>query len=64
MQQHDKLHAHLVLQFHELLRRDWEVKLVHIYREGNLLADYLAGQGHNRPLRTHFVEMSDLAVAT
>ncbi|CAN0887733.1 hypothetical protein LINGRAHAP2_LOCUS15658 [Linum grandiflorum] len=27
-------HAHMALQFQELLRRDWEVQLFHIYREG------------------------------
>ncbi|CAN1354950.1 Putative ribonuclease H protein At1g65750 [Linum perenne] len=39
-------HASLVLQFDELRRRDWEVKIQHIYREGNCLADHLANIGY------------------
>ncbi|CAN0856284.1 hypothetical protein LINGRAHAP2_LOCUS6457, partial [Linum grandiflorum] len=49
----DHEHASLVLQFQQLLRREWEVKLFHVYREGNCLADHLAGRGHGLPLGTH-----------
>ncbi|CAN0859752.1 Putative ribonuclease H protein At1g65750 [Linum grandiflorum] len=67
VQQQDNLdhqHAHLVFQVQELLQRDWEVKIIHIFREGNFLADHLAGQGHSRPLGTHSVDVSDPAVAS
>ncbi|CAN0911645.1 Putative ribonuclease H protein At1g65750 [Linum grandiflorum] len=60
----DHKHTTLVLQFKELLRRNWEVQLFHIYREGNCLADYLASRGHGLPLGTHPVHVSDPAVAT
>ncbi|CAN0824464.1 hypothetical protein LINGRAPRIM_LOCUS1677 [Linum grandiflorum] len=49
----------MVMQFQELLRKDWEVQLDHIYREGNFLSDHLAGRGHCLPLGTHSVEVSD-----
>ncbi|CAI0451814.1 unnamed protein product [Linum tenue] len=39
-------HANLVIQFRELLGRDWEVVIRHIYREANFLADCLAHKGH------------------
>ncbi|CAN1291551.1 Putative ribonuclease H protein At1g65750 [Linum perenne] len=40
----DQTHQHGMesAQFQELLRRDWQVLLKHIYREGNHAADYLA----------------------
>ncbi|CAI0389272.1 unnamed protein product [Linum tenue] len=39
-------HASLVLEFRELVRRDWEVVVRHIYREASFLADCLTHQGH------------------
>ncbi|CAN0842055.1 Putative ribonuclease H protein At1g65750, partial [Linum grandiflorum] len=60
----DHQHASLVLQFQQLLRREWEVKLFHVYREGNCLADHLVGRGHGLPLGTHPVDVSDPAVAS
>ncbi|CAN0927561.1 Putative ribonuclease H protein At1g65750 [Linum grandiflorum] len=60
----DHQHAQLVMQIQELLQRDWEVKIAHIFREGNFLAGHLAGRGHSLPLGTHSVEVSDSAVAT
>ncbi|CAN0855098.1 Putative ribonuclease H protein At1g65750, partial [Linum grandiflorum] len=60
----DHQHASLVLQLQQLLRREWEVKLFHVYREGNCLADHLVGRGHGLPLGTHPVDVSDPAVAS
>ncbi|CAN0856312.1 Putative ribonuclease H protein At1g65750, partial [Linum grandiflorum] len=57
-------HVSLVLQFQQLLRREWEVKLFHVYREGNCMADHLAGRGHDLPLGTHPVDVSDPAVTS
>ncbi|KAF7842214.1 reverse transcriptase [Senna tora] len=34
----------------ELLSMDWQVKLVHTYREGNMVADALANAGHDQLL--------------
>ncbi|CAN0825240.1 hypothetical protein LINGRAHAP2_LOCUS345 [Linum grandiflorum] len=36
----------------------------HVYREGNCLADHLAGRGHGLPLGTQAVDVSDPAVAS
>ncbi|CAN0906369.1 Putative ribonuclease H protein At1g65750, partial [Linum grandiflorum] len=60
----DDQHASLILQIQELIRRDWDVRINHIYREGNCLADYLAGRGHSLPLGTHNIAVSDPAVAS
>ncbi|CAN0838514.1 hypothetical protein LINGRAHAP2_LOCUS2194 [Linum grandiflorum] len=57
-------HASLILQIQELIRRDWDVQINHIYREGNCLADYLAGRGHSLPVGTHNIAVSDPAVAS
>ncbi|CAN1136722.1 Putative ribonuclease H protein At1g65750 [Linum perenne] len=43
-------HASLVTHFQRLKARDWETRLVHVYREANHLADYLANKGHSIPV--------------
>ncbi|CAN1730826.1 Putative ribonuclease H protein At1g65750 [Linum perenne] len=40
-------HSSLVARFQRLRARDWEIRIVHIYREANHLADCLAARGHN-----------------
>ncbi|CAN1186036.1 hypothetical protein LINPERPRIM_LOCUS35995 [Linum perenne] len=39
-------HYPLVLEFQELLSRQWDVKLTHVFQEANHAADYLANLGH------------------
>ncbi|CAN1813888.1 hypothetical protein LINPERHAP1_LOCUS26989 [Linum perenne] len=48
-----------VLEFRDWLHRDWEVKLIHIYREANHAADYLANLGHNTICGVHEVALDD-----
>ncbi|CAI0376418.1 unnamed protein product [Linum tenue] len=38
----DHPHAAIIHRFQELLHRDWDVTIHHIYREGNKGADFLA----------------------
>ncbi|CAN1139785.1 Putative ribonuclease H protein At1g65750 [Linum perenne] len=52
-------HALEVFQFRELVSRNWDVKLIHIYREANKAADFLAGKGHSLTLGNHLVPSSD-----
>ncbi|CAN1813887.1 Putative ribonuclease H protein At1g65750 [Linum perenne] len=52
-----------VLEFRDWLHRDWEVKLIHIYREANHAADYLANLGHNTICGSHNVEICDCNLA-
>ncbi|CAN1185481.1 Putative ribonuclease H protein At1g65750 [Linum perenne] len=52
-----------VLEFQEWLQRDWEVKVIHVYREANQAADYLANLGHNTTRRVHTVDISDCILA-
>ncbi|CAN1165503.1 Putative ribonuclease H protein At1g65750 [Linum perenne] len=59
----DHQHASLILQFEELFRRDWEVKIQHVYREGNFLADHLSNIGHLFPFGLHLIDGSTPAVA-
>ncbi|CAN1774424.1 hypothetical protein LINPERHAP1_LOCUS12940 [Linum perenne] len=47
----------------ELLSRNWEVKIQHVYREENFLADHLTNFGHSLPLRLHHVDSRNHAVA-
>ncbi|CAL1407446.1 unnamed protein product [Linum trigynum] len=35
-------HYHIVLQLRRMMQRNWEVRIEHIYREGNIVADFLA----------------------
>ncbi|CAN1151625.1 Putative ribonuclease H protein At1g65750 [Linum perenne] len=59
----DHQHESLILQFEELLRRDWEVKIQHIYREGNFLADHVANIGHLFPFGLHLIDGGTPALA-
>ncbi|CAL1413874.1 unnamed protein product [Linum trigynum] len=57
--QHNHQHADLTLSFQALLRRDWDVRIIHIYREANFLADCLAHKGHSLTPGFHSVHVSD-----
>ena len=39
------LYASIILRIKDILMRDWEVEIHHIFREGNMLADLLAKKG-------------------
>ncbi|CAL1387088.1 unnamed protein product [Linum trigynum] len=58
----DHQHAAIIDCFHELLRRDWDVTVSHIYREGNKSADFLASRGHQFDVGFHFVPVTDPAL--
>ncbi|CAI0444865.1 unnamed protein product [Linum tenue] len=49
----------LVLQFQGLIQRNWEVRISHIYREGNKVADFLANKGHSVSIGYHVFESTD-----
>ncbi|CAN0912924.1 Putative ribonuclease H protein At1g65750 [Linum grandiflorum] len=51
----DHQHAALLGRFRELLDRDWQLKIVHIYRETNFAVDYLAHIGHSATYGIHFM---------
>ncbi|CAI0430385.1 unnamed protein product [Linum tenue] len=57
----DNRHPHfrLVQEARRLLALNWQVQLLHIYREGNFFADYLASVGHQLQQRFHFLEAPD-----
>ncbi|CAN1746300.1 Putative ribonuclease H protein At1g65750 [Linum perenne] len=45
-------YSNLIRNFQELLSRQWEVTIEHIYHEANFAADYLANSGHDLDLGT------------
>ncbi|CAN1132504.1 Putative ribonuclease H protein At1g65750 [Linum perenne] len=47
-------HVALIVEFHELISRDWELSLSHVYREANCAADYLANIGHSYSVGMYF----------
>ncbi|CAI0557845.1 unnamed protein product [Linum tenue] len=49
-------HLALVSEVRRLLALDWQVEVVHVFWEGNVVADYLASLGHGRPPGVHFVD--------
>ncbi|CAN0907452.1 Putative ribonuclease H protein At1g65750, partial [Linum grandiflorum] len=51
----DHQHANLVLKFRRLLHRSWSVRLRHVYREANHVANFLANYGHSLALGSHEV---------
>ncbi|CAL1375198.1 unnamed protein product [Linum trigynum] len=50
-------HFTLINEVRGLLGRDWEVDLQHVFREGNVVADYLASLGHGLPPGDHIIEL-------
>ncbi|CAN1763773.1 Putative ribonuclease H protein At1g65750, partial [Linum perenne] len=56
-------HAALVAEFRELCTRSWEVSLVHVFREANFAADYLANLGHSCSIGLHLYSHPDPTLA-
>ncbi|CAI0544574.1 unnamed protein product [Linum tenue] len=52
-------HFLLVQEARRMLALDWQVQLIHVYREGNFVADYLASAGHKLQQGLHFVDEPD-----
>ncbi|CAL1412867.1 unnamed protein product [Linum trigynum] len=46
-------HSTLVSEIRRWLGKDWEVQVVHVFRDGNFVADYLASLGHSLPRGVH-----------
>ncbi|CAN0880337.1 Putative ribonuclease H protein At1g65750, partial [Linum grandiflorum] len=51
-------HQHTTLVYKQLLERQWVVRIKHIYREGNHVADTLANIGHELALGTHSIPLA------
>ncbi|CAN1744712.1 Putative ribonuclease H protein At1g65750 [Linum perenne] len=51
------------LKSDEWLKRDWEVKLSHVYREANHAADHLASRGHTVTRGCHLIDPTDGSLA-
>ncbi|CAN1829647.1 Putative ribonuclease H protein At1g65750 [Linum perenne] len=47
------------MEFRDLSRRDWSLKVEHTFREGNRSADFLASLGYGYPFGSHSVLISD-----
>ncbi|CAN1180320.1 hypothetical protein LINPERHAP2_LOCUS34715 [Linum perenne] len=45
-----------------MLRRDWTVKFIHVFREANFLVDYLVNKGHDLTLGIHTIDNTDRGV--
>ncbi|CAN1127664.1 Putative ribonuclease H protein At1g65750, partial [Linum perenne] len=58
-------HQHVieVFEFRDWVSKDWEIKLKHVYREGNPVADFLAQLGHKLPRGCHSIPLSDCNLA-
>ncbi|CAN1771029.1 Putative ribonuclease H protein At1g65750 [Linum perenne] len=59
----DHQHANLARRFQELVGWDWEVSLIHVYREGNCPADYLASLGYGYPFGCHMISVTNCNLA-
>ncbi|CAN1162799.1 Putative ribonuclease H protein At1g65750, partial [Linum perenne] len=47
------------MEFRDLARRDWSLKVEHTFREGNRSADFLASLGYGYPFGSRSVLISD-----
>ncbi|CAN1328314.1 Putative ribonuclease H protein At1g65750 [Linum perenne] len=52
-------HASEVLAIRDLLQRNWQTEVLHIYREANGAADYLASKGYSLDPGVHSFSISD-----
>ena len=43
----------LVVAIRELLSKNWQVSITHIYREANSAADFMANMAHSIPVGLH-----------
>ncbi|CAI0393757.1 unnamed protein product [Linum tenue] len=48
-------HSAMIQEARRLLAQEWEVELLHVFREGNVVADYLASLGHGLPPGDHII---------
>ncbi|CAN1141099.1 Putative ribonuclease H protein At1g65750 [Linum perenne] len=48
-----------VLHFQNLCKRNWEVRVRHIFCEANKAADFLVNHGYNFPFGIHLYPLSD-----
>ncbi|CAI0551170.1 unnamed protein product [Linum tenue] len=54
-----KLAAADLAKVRRMIQRNWEVRIEHIYREGNVVADFLASTGHALQVGSHPILVPD-----
>ncbi|CAI0436867.1 unnamed protein product [Linum tenue] len=52
-------HYTMTAAIRNLLARDWEVSIDHVFREGNYAADYMASVSHDLPVGIHLFDVPD-----
>ncbi|CAN1837252.1 Putative ribonuclease H protein At1g65750 [Linum perenne] len=52
----DSRHGPIIHHIQEMWDKDWQVRVVHSYRESNHVADRLAHLGHSVSFGTHFFD--------
>ncbi|CAL1403785.1 unnamed protein product [Linum trigynum] len=57
--QTDLCHGAIADYFGELLSREWNVEMKHIFRECNFAADFLSNKGHSLSFGSHLFNVSD-----
>ncbi|CAI0409128.1 unnamed protein product [Linum tenue] len=58
-QDDDHQHGLFASKIGQLLTRDWQVEVKHVFRECNYSADFLASKGHCLPFGTHYFDVCD-----
>ncbi|CAI0551222.1 unnamed protein product [Linum tenue] len=58
----DHQQTDIIQRFRELLTRQWEFVVSHVFGEGNKCVDHLASHGHLLPLGYHSMSCSDPAL--
>ena len=56
-------HSHLVHAILSLLQQKWEVKLIHIYRESNFVADFMANYARELIIGSHRFKQPPLGLS-
>ncbi|CAI0403559.1 unnamed protein product [Linum tenue] len=60
---HHHPHFFAIAEIWRWLQLPWQVRIDHVFREGNYFADYLASIGHNYPIGVHVFDTTSSALA-
>ncbi|CAI0459079.1 unnamed protein product [Linum tenue] len=50
-------HRTMITAARRLLELNWEVRIKHVFRESNFVADYMASIGHSMPVGVHMFDV-------
>ncbi|CAL1391363.1 unnamed protein product [Linum trigynum] len=53
-------HFMVVSEIRHILQRDWQVRIEHVFRDGNAMANFLASTDHSAPPGIHIINQPSI----